>query len=65
MIPIRQIAALLPLLVGALCTADVVAQRHPHFDDGGTLLWSTKFAEAKAAAKKQDKLVFVEYGRKA
>lgn len=65
MIPIRQIAVLLPLLVGAFFAANAVAQGHPHFDDGGTLAWSTKFAEAKAAAKKQDKLVFVEYGRKA
>ena len=65
MIPIRQIPAFLPFLVGAFFAADAAAQGHPHFDDGGTLKWSTKFAEAKAAAKKQDKLVFVEYGRKA
>jgi len=41
------------------------AQRHPHFDDGGTLSWHTTLAAAKEAAKKADKLVFVEYGRAA
>jgi len=37
---------------------------HPHFNDGGTLPWYTKLAEAEAAAKKEGKLVFIEYGRK-
>ena len=36
---------------------------HPHFDDGGVLPWYTKLAEARVAAKKQGKLVFIEYGR--
>lgn len=39
--------------------------RHPHFDDQGTLSWSTKLADAQSAAKSQDKLIFVEYGREA
>jgi hypothetical protein len=39
--------------------------RHPHFDDQGALSWSTKVAAAQAAAKSQDKLIFVEYGREA
>jgi hypothetical protein len=41
------------------------AQAHPHFNDGGTLSWYTTLAEAQAAAKKADKLIFVEYGRAA
>lgn len=41
------------------------AQKHPHFDDGGALQWQTTFAAAKEAAKKADKLIFVEYGRAA
>jgi hypothetical protein len=36
---------------------------HPHFDDGGTLHWYTKLADAQAAAKREGKLVFIEYGR--
>ena len=36
---------------------------HPHFDDGGTLAWSTKVADAQAAAKASGKLIFIEYGR--
>lgn len=38
---------------------------HPHFNDGGTLRWHTDFASAAAAAKKEGKLVFIEYGREA
>jgi hypothetical protein len=38
-------------------------QGHPHFNDGGTLRWYTDFASASAAAKKEGKLVFIEYGR--
>lgn len=40
-------------------------QKHPHFDDGGTLSWYTTFAEAKAAARQADKMILVEYGRAA
>jgi hypothetical protein len=36
---------------------------HPHFDDGGTLSWSTKVADAQAAAKASGKLILIEYGR--
>ena len=39
--------------------------KHPHFDDKGTLGWVTKLADAQSAAKSQDKLIFVEYGREA
>jgi hypothetical protein len=50
------------LIAGAALAAP---QKHPHFDDGGTLVWYTTLAEAKAAAKKADRLIFVEYGRAA
>lgn len=36
---------------------------HPHFDDGGTLSWHTRFAEALRAAAAEQKLVFIEMGR--
>ena len=41
------------------------AAAHPHFNDGGTLSWTTKLADAQAAAKKSGKLIFIEYGREA
>lgn len=56
------------ILFGALLAGPislVTAQAHPHFDDGGALQWQTEFAAAKAAAKKADKLIFIEYGRTA
>lgn len=40
-----------------------LAQRHPHFDDKGALEWYTTFAAAKAAAKQQNKFIFIECGR--
>ena len=48
-----------------LLAAGCLAQKHPHFDDGGALQWQTTSASAKEAAKKADKLIFVEYGRAA
>ena len=36
---------------------------HPHFDDGGTLHWYTRWEDAAAAARAEGKLVFVEMGR--
>ena len=50
------------LLAGA-AVAGGKPWEHPHFDDGGTIPWFTKLATAKAAAKKQRKIVFIEYGR--
>lgn len=38
---------------------------HPHFDDRGTLDWETRFADALARAKREQRLVFVEFGREA
>lgn len=53
------------LAATCLAASAARAQKHPHFDDGGALAWHTKLAAAKAAAKKAEKLVFVEYGRAA
>lgn len=36
---------------------------HPHFDDRGTLHWYTRWDEALAAARSEQKLLFVELGR--
>lgn len=38
---------------------------HPHFDDRGTLAWHTRWSDALAQAAREDKLVFVEFGREA
>ena len=53
----------LPMVLGALA-GTALAQRHPLYDDKGTLAWHTKLAEAKAAAAKADKLILVEVGTK-
>ncbi|MHC4261817.1 MAG: thioredoxin family protein [Planctomycetota bacterium] len=36
---------------------------HPHFDDRGALEWETDFTSALVHARRQSKLVFIEYGR--
>jgi hypothetical protein len=36
---------------------------HPHFDDQGTLDWHTSIADAQAQAKREGKLIFIEFGR--
>ena len=62
----RSVSSVLPVvLAAAFAVTAGAAQRHPDFDDGGTLSWHTTLAAAKEAAKKADKLVFVEYGRAA
>jgi len=50
---------------GAAIAGDAKNGAHPHFNDGGTIRWYTKLADAQAAAKKENKLVFIEYGREA
>lgn len=40
-------------------------QKHPHFDDRGTLSWHTRWKDAQAAARAQKKKIFVEFGREA
>ena len=49
---------------GAALAGEATSQRHPHFDDGGALRWYTKLADAQAVAKKEDKIILIEYGRK-
>lgn len=51
------------VVVLALCGKGL-AQRHPHFDDQGTLAWHAKLADGQQAARKADKIVFVEVGAK-
>jgi hypothetical protein len=58
--PIR-FSVLFTCLLGV--SSSLLAQKHPHFDDGGALQWQTSLAAAKAAASAADKLIFVEYGR--
>ncbi len=53
------------LLVSVGFAADPPRKAHPHFNDGGTLSWSTKLADAQAAAKAGDRLILIEYGREA
>lgn len=36
---------------------------HPHFDDRGTLTWHTAWAAAQAAAREENKRIFIEFGR--
>ena len=36
---------------------------HPHFDDRGTLDWTTSMDDALARAKADGKYVFIEFGR--
>jgi len=36
---------------------------HPRYDDGGTLDWRTKWADAAQIAKERRRLIFVEWGR--
>ena len=43
--------------------AGMTTSTHPHFDDRGTLQWYTSMEEAKAAAAKEGKLIFIEFGR--
>ena len=53
------------LVFAGVAAGDGKPQAHPHFNDGGALRWYTTLAEAQAAAKKEGKFVFIEYGREA
>ena len=58
-----------PFIIATLVLAGAVAagerrKPHPHFDDRGTLRWYKSLAAAQKVAKKEGKLVFIEYGRK-
>ena len=54
--------ATLLVVVGSARSAQ--SQRHPHFDDGGTLAWQTTLAAGQEAARRADKIIFVEVGAK-
>jgi len=56
-------ASLAAFALAGLAGAPPKATPHPRFDDKGTLSWSTKLEDAKAAAKAAGKLIFIEYGR--
>lgn len=36
---------------------------HPHFNDRGTLDWRTSWKDAFAAAQREKKPIFIEFGR--
>jgi hypothetical protein len=42
---------------------EITRRKHPHFDDRGTLDWTTSYAEALGTAKKDGKRLFIEIGR--
>lgn len=48
---------------GAAVAGNADKFKHPHFADGGIIRWYTKLEDAQAVAKKEGKLVFIEYGR--
>lgn len=54
----------LALLALPLAAGESGKKGHPHFDDKGALQWDTTLAAAQARAKKETKLIFIEYGRK-
>jgi hypothetical protein len=53
------------ILLSGAALAGNTEMMHPHFDGKRVLPWYTELAKAKAAAKKQNKIVFIEYGREA
>lgn len=57
---IAQVLA--PMTEGAYLFS-MTTSTHPHFDDRGTLQWFTSMADAKAAAAKDGKRIFIEFGR--
>jgi len=50
-------------IAGALLAGDGKKNGHPHFDDKSTLAWHTELKKAQAAARKENKVVFIEFGR--
>ena len=50
------------LLFAAAFAGDEKKFKHPYLDDLGTLRWYKTLDEAKAAAKKEEKLILVAYG---
>ncbi len=63
----RFLGLLLPLasLLGIFCMpASADGSRHPYFNDRGTLSWHHSLTSAQNAARRTNKVVFIEYGRK-
>ncbi len=63
----RVLGLLIPVLaLGAALAVPATAggAAHPYFNDHGTLTWYHSLAEAQQAAREQQKLIFIEYGRK-
>jgi hypothetical protein len=60
---VAAFAALAAFALAGLAGDAPKSAPHPRFDDKGTLSWSTKLDDAKAAAKTAGKLIFIEYGR--
>lgn len=63
----RFLGLLLPLasLLGMFCMpASAGGSRHPYFNDRGTLSWHHSLTSAQNAARRSNKVVFIEYGRK-
>ena len=53
------------VLWGAVGRVDAgPAGAHPFFPDGGTLAWYVDLQEAQLAARAQNKVLFIEYGRR-
>jgi hypothetical protein len=63
--PTLLLSALLLAAVSSPGAAQAGGSRHPFFNDGGTLGWYRTLAGAKRAARREGKLIFVEYGRSA
>jgi hypothetical protein len=55
-------AAAILVLAGGAPAADLKPNRHPRYDDRGTLSWSTRLADAQQAAKSSGKIIFIEFG---
>jgi hypothetical protein len=51
------------LIASATFAGETKKSSHPYFDDQGTLQWFTRLADAQAEAKRENKLVLIEYGR--
>ncbi len=58
-----SVALLLVLLAAPFAPAQA-GSSHPYFDDGGTLVWYHRLADAQRAARAEGKLIFIEYGRR-
>ena len=57
------LVAVLALAPAALHADSDANAPHPLYDDGGTLGWSSKLADAQVRAKEQRRLIFIEWGR--